>query len=229
MAHAEPSQHEISNSGEYLPAGRGALSGKILAVCGETLSIHIPKNQLNGKLEVKVNRRTSSRRTLVASVKAVVTNEICMLTWLVPETTGLATYELWLEDAKAPMLLVEARESKWLEDGMRLLKSAEWSCEGLTSEERAGLQSIGLKVAAGNSAQNSRGEISMKPRAGIEGTRREVVLDESGADSLVWSPGPGPGDWRILAPRWWFSKAALATTEGRIRMVDLFMEQPETP
>lgn len=229
MARAEPSQHEVSSSGEYLPAGRGARSGTILAVCGETLSIHIPKSQLNGKLEVKFNRSTSSRLTLVASVQAVVINEICLVTWLVPETTGLATYELWPEDAKAPMLRVVAREAKWLEDGIKLLKSAEWSCGGLTSEERAGLLSIGLKLVAGNSAQNSKGRISMAPRSGIEGTRREVVLDESRADSLVWSPGAGPGDWRILAPRWWFSKSALSTTEGRIRMVDLFVEQPEIP
>ncbi|MCP5548026.1 MAG: hypothetical protein H7A50_11695 [Akkermansiaceae bacterium] len=223
---ADAAVFDIDSSGRYRPSGMGRPPSTALVLGGQQIEIRWPAEGA-GPIPVTIARTTSARRIVVASLEATAEAGTASVHWNVPATNGLAMYEV--AATEKVILIVGARGKTWFERGRKLLREATWSAVGLDGDEIFALRAIGLKVNGVRKSPTVNASVTMTLSAAAGGARRDVTLDGRGADRVVWTPGVAEGDWRVRAPRWWFSKEALATDEGRIRMVSLLIDSPEPP
>lgn len=140
-------------------------------------------------------------------------------------TQGPATYEVSWAGPKTVVL----RDERLYREALKSLAGAKLSSEGLTPAEKAGLSGWGLKVEGAAGRSGGDASLALVREQDGKSSTRTVVLSDDRAEAVVWCAGAGAGDWRVRVPRAWISAAALATDEGRIRLISLLTETPNLP
>ena len=216
-------------------ASQDTVRAQVLAFGGKPLEVvwRVPAEVVaEGKpLALHIHRVTGARRIPLGVQEVALNGKDQQLAWKweVPVTQGPATYEISWAGPKTVVLRVEAHDERLYREALKSLAGAKLSSEGLTPAEKAGLSGWGLKVEG--AAGRSGGEASLALVREQDGKTftRTIVLSDDRADAVVWCAGAGAGEWRMRVPRAWISAAALATDEGRIRLLSLLTETPNLP
>jgi len=180
-------------------------------------------------LTIHIHRVTGTRRVPLADEQLVVAAEV-IWSWSVPAVRGPARYEATLELPQPVVLEIEAADRNDHEAALKALANAKLTVTGATQGELAALRTLGLRPLAERAATGV-GEAVLRVAAGGEdgAWRREVRFSRDALDEAVWAAGSGPRDWRARVPRDWIAPAVIATTEGRLRLVECLVEPPQLP
>ena len=179
---------------------------------------------------IHIHRVTGARRVPLAEVTLDAPAEDVAWAWDVPVVKGPARYEATLDLPTPVVLVIDAGDRERHEAALKILTHAKITCTGAKDAEVAALRQLGLKPEVARAATGSNEVIITIATTGESGDwRREVRFSSDASDEVVWAAGPGPNDWRARVPRAWVAPAVLATTEGRVRLVECLIESPRLP
>lgn len=179
---------------------------------------------------IHIHRVTGARRVPLADVKLDALAEEVNWAWDVPVVKGPARYEVTLDLPTPVVLVIEAIDSESHEAALKALKRAKITTTGTKDVELAALREMGLKPTTGRTAAGSDEALVLIETNGEGGGwRREIHFSGDAPSEVIWASGPGPNDWRVRVPRIWISPEALATTEGRVRLVECMVDPPHVP
>ena len=224
----EAANYRFDAKGAHQPEGFPEPVPMILAIAGKPVTLHFSGLPADWQPDVHIHRITDTRRIALPSVEAEHTEDSWKITWTPAETRSPAQYEIRLDGEPKRVVRLETRDPKRLAATRKSFANADWTAQGLTTDEHAALAALAtldIKIQTGKSATAT---LEIRPRKG-DAARRRIVWDEENPAMLVWRPGPATGDLEARAPRWWISPAALATDHGLIRFLDLFSEPPLNP
>lgn len=229
---AEVASHRLLMQWGGRPAGRPDAIPVLLTLADKPLQLSFEGVAADWKPEVSIARVTDSRKAALPEVgKLESCAEGSLWSWTPPRARGPIHYELRFKSSAAVRIVrVETRDEEWFKAALEMLRNTmDWEAVGLSKEERKALLDCGWKLGAAKSATGQEAvSLTMTPRE-QGASRRRVVWDERDADRVVWRSAHMAGDIEVRAPRWWISAEALATTEGLIRIIDLFTEPPIHP
>jgi len=178
---------------------------------------------------IHVHRVTDARRVPLAEEKLAVAAEVHWA-WEVPAVKGPARYEATLDLPTPVVLVIEAKDRASHEAALKALAGAKVTVTGAKDAEVAALRLLGMKPQAERAATGSSEVVMLVEATGDGGDwRRELRFSADLTAEVVWVAGPGANDWRVRLPRSWIAPAVLATTEGRIRLVECLIEPPRLP
>lgn len=231
---AEPHCVVDSVAGRIDPS-QEIIRAHLLAFGGKSLEVtwRVPAEVVTeGKpLALHIHRVTGARRVPLGVQEVALNGKDQQLAWKweVPVTQGPATYEISWAGPKTVALRVEASDERLFRAALKSLAGAKLSSEGLTAAEKAGLAGWGLKVEGASG--RSGGEASLVLAREQDGNTftRTIVLSNDRTEAVVWRADPGSSQWRVRVPHAWISAAAMATDEGRIRLISLLTETPNQP
>lgn len=220
------SLHRMDAHNGYVPAGKPNQPPTILAIGGQPLELQWERGEQTEAPSVRVDRITNSRRIIMTEEAASASGVHWSYRWNPPETRGTVIYEIQLDRRPESTFRVETRSADRLAQSKSALTRMQWESSALSTQELQALSSLGIATTPA-SDQSERTFLRMIP-VHDTGGRRVVTWHEKDADQVVWQSGPANGDFQILAPRWWLSREALATDQGLIRLLDLFLQVPES-
>ena len=179
---------------------------------------------------IHIHRVTGARRVPLADAQLEASAEDVAWAWEVPVTKGAARYEATLDLPTPVVLVIEASDRDSHEAALKALTRVKLTSVGAKDTEVAALRQLGLKPVVERAGSGSN-EVVIRIEASGEGGdwRREIRFTGDSATEVVWAGGPGPNQWRARMPRAWISPAVLATTEGRVRLVECLIEPPCPP
>ena len=181
---------------------------------------------------IHIHRVTATRRVPLAEVKLQALAEEVNWAWVVPAVKGPARYEATLDLPVPVVLVIEATDRASHEAALKSLAGAKITVTGAKDAELAALKLLGMKPLAARAATGVDDviiHIESNSDGGGEGWRREVRFAVDPSADVVWMSGPGPNDWRVRVPRVWISPEVLATSEGRLRLVECLADPPQAP
>lgn len=179
---------------------------------------------------IHIHRVTGTRRVPLADVKLEALAEEVNWSWDVPVMKGPARYEATLDLTTPVVLVIEAGDRESHEAALKSLARAKITATGTKGTELQALRELGLKPTAARAATGAGDAILLVESNGENGGwRREVRFSGDLPAEVVWASGPGPDDWRARVPRTWIAPEVLATTEGRIRLVECLLDPPPVP
>jgi len=177
-----------------------------------------------------IHRVTGARRVPLADLQLEATAEDVNWAWDVPVVKGPVRYEATLELPTPVVLVIEASDRDSFEAALKALARVKLTSSGAKDAEVAALRQLGLRPVVERAASGSNEAVVRIEGSGEGGEwRREIRFSGESATEVVWVAGPGPNEWRARMPRAWISPAVLATTEGRVRLVECLIEPPRLP
>jgi len=227
-AHAdEPAIHTVAADGSHRPPGFPAATPHLLALGGKTVRIIWKDPSATETIPVSVDRITDTRRIPITNTNATASDGKWSWEWAPPVTRGVVTYEIRLKKDGVPHVLLEVRNPDEFQEQTKALRSMAWEATGLDRRETAALSALGFRLRTNAAGSNQTPpQLRMTSNDSVQ-SRRNVTWDQTRHDRVVWRLASAAGDIDIRAPRWWISGQALATDEGRIRLLDLFSTSPE--
>lgn len=144
--------------------------------------------------------------------------------WPVPPVRGIARYRVELGTKPPVVLTVTAFEKKAHDAAWKALGKATVTATGVSPDNRAALSKLGLKVTTGP------GDTTSLHLESPDLPARKILFQDHDPSKTVWIATPtrqGTG-WKVIAPLSFIDPEALATDEGRIRLLSLLTDDPQT-
>lgn len=220
----EPAVHTIATDGSHRPAGFPDALPHLTALGGEPVRVVWKDNTTEETAPLTVDRITDIRRVPLTTGTATAKEGEWTWEWTPPVTRGVVTYEIAIKKEGISPLRIEVRNPDEFRDLTKALQAMEWEASGMDRKETDALSALGFRLRITNAASNLP-VLRMTSTNAIQ-SKRNVTWDQTQPHLVVWRTGSAAGDIDIRAPRWWISAEALATNEGRIRLLDLFSTSP---